>query len=328
MNIGAANFFQNFGGQRMDGFSPAGMPGMNMMAPMMGMGGGDRMMSSMMMMVMGQMIAMMGQMMAQNMGGCPMGMNPGNFGMPGMGCGCMNGGPMNGSPLGGFLGGGPSSVNGGPMGQNSNWGQAGGAQGQSGTSGVDSPSPMGPGGKVGNVDIGKLVQALPASRRKAAQKNFPYIVAEAQKQGVTNKAQLAYILATATHESGAGAHMEEFASGRAYEGRSTLGNTQAGDGMRYKGRGYVQLTGRRNYADWSRRLGMDLVGNPDRVKDPAIAAKILVGGMKDGTFTGKKLGSYINDQHTDFNGARKTVNGTDRAGLIGDIAKKLMAAMD
>mgnify|MGYP001293414837 CR=1 FL=1 len=187
--------------------------------------------------------------------------------------------------------------------------------------------PSGPAGPIGNVDMNRLLAALPANRRQSASQHFPYILAEARKQGVTNKAQLAYILATATHESGAGAHMEEFASGRAYEGRSSLGNTQPGDGVRYKGRGYVQLTGRRNYSDWSRRLGMDLVSNPRAVENPQIAAKILVGGMMQGTFTGRGLGSYINERQTDFVNARRTVNGTDRAGHIAQIAQRLMAAL-
>ena len=182
-------------------------------------------------------------------------------------------------------------------------------------------------GRIGNIDINRLIQALPASRRRSAQQHFPVIVQEAQRQGVTNKAQLAYILATATHESGAGAFMEEFASGRAYEGRGDLGNNQRGDGVRFKGRGYVQLTGRRNYRDWSRRLGVDIVSNPDRVKDPQIAARILVEGMMRGTFTGKGLGSYINNQSTDFRNARRTVNGTDRANHIAGIAQRLLQAM-
>lgn len=179
----------------------------------------------------------------------------------------------------------------------------------------------------GNIDVGRLIQALPANRRRSAQRHFPVIIQEAQRQGIRNRAQLAYILATATHESGAGAFMEEFASGRAYEGREDLGNSQRGDGVRFKGRGYVQLTGRRNYRDWSRRLGIDIVSNPDRVKEPRIAARILVEGMMRGTFTGQGLGSHINERQTDFVGARRTVNGNDRAHHIAGIAQQLLGAM-
>ena len=121
--------------------------------------------------------------------------------------------------------------------------------------------------------------------------------------------------------------MEEFASGRAYEGRSSLGNNQAGDGVRFKGRGYVQITGRRNYTDWSRRLGVDLVGNPQMAQDPRIASRILVEGMMRGTFTGRGLGDYVGNGRADFVNARRTVNGTDRAGGIAQIAQRLMSAM-
>ena len=290
-------------------------------------------MMSMMAQVMSMMQQVIGAMIGGQGGNLPMPSAPGGFGATPAMCGC-------GSPLGGFLGNGggmvdPRGFGSGPTGGEAlGWNGSGGPGGPTCTppSGNDgSPpnplGPVGPAGDIGNVDVGRLVAALPPSRRKAAEQNFPYILAEAKQQGVTNKAQLAYILATATHESGAGAHMEEFASGRAYEGRSDLGNSQSGDGVRYKGRGYVQLTGRRNYQDWSNRLGMDLVGNPDIVKDPRVAAKILVGGMMEGTFTGKGLGSYVNDEKTDFVGARKTVNGTDRAGEIAGIAQRLQQAM-
>ena len=282
--------------------NPMMMGGMNMMG---GMGGMQQMFMMMQMMQMMQMMmSMMGQM------GCGQGMNPG--------CGCYQGmGQMMGMPGMPMM---PGMQM--PYGFPQMMPQMGGQQ-----YGCGAPMPCGPAGPVGNIDVGRLVAALPPSRRRSAAQHFPYILAEARRQGVTNKAQLAYILATATHESGAGAHMEEFASGCAYEGRRSLGNCNPGDGMRYKGRGYVQLTGRRNYADWSRRLGVDLVGNPRAAENPEIAAKILVGGMMQGTFTGRGLGSYINGNQTDFVNARRVINGTDRAGSIAQLAQRLMAAM-
>ncbi len=184
-----------------------------------------------------------------------------------------------------------------------------------------------PSGDVGNFNVEALVNTLPANQRRAASQHFPTILAECNRQGVQDRAQVAYILATSVHESGAGAHMEEFASGQAYEGRRGLGNTQPGDGPRYKGRGYVQITGRRNYTDWSQRLGIDLVGNPDQARNPQIAARILVEGMMRGTFTGRSLPDYVGNGRADFNNARRVVNGTDRAGSIASIANRLMSAM-
>jgi predicted chitinase len=325
----------NFGGNRMMGGPMGGFPGMMPMGMPMGMpmmngfGGGmpmGQMNPAMAMMAMA-MMTMMAQMMGGGMGqSFPMQIGPGNFGMGQQGCGC--GYPQQqGFPVDGFLG--NNGYYGGPNGCNDNCGNYGnnGNYGNQGGYGNAGAMPGGPAGRIGNIDVERLVQALPPSQRRAAQQNFPVIVSEAQRQGVTNKAQLAYILATAVHESGAGAHMEEFASGAAYEGRRGLGNCQPGDGCRFKGRGYVQITGRRNYQDWSRRLGVDLVGNPRMAENPQIAAQILVGGMREGTFTGRRLDQYINDQHTDFNGARRIVNGNDRSGRIAGIAQRLLSAM-
>jgi predicted chitinase len=305
------------------------------------MGSQQQMMQSVFGMMAMTMMAMMQQMMGGGIGqgSFPMQMCPGRFGMPGGGGLPMGGG----SPLGNFLGGGGMGMGGFPGGMGmggfpggmsmggfpGGMGMGGfpGGMGMGMGPGAMGPIPGGPAGRIGNIDVNRLVSVLPRNLQQSARQHFPFIVQEAMQQGVQNKAQLAYILATATHESNAGKNMEEFASGRAYEGRRSLGNVRAGDGVRFKGRGYVQLTGRRNYTDWSRRLGVDLVSNPRLVQNPRVAAKILVGGMMKGTFTGKGLGSYINGSRTDLHGARRTVNGTDRAGHIAGIAQRLMAAM-
>lgn len=302
-NPGMGGGFGGFPGMNgMGGFG--GFPGMN------GMGGGfgmdpmqQMMMQSMNMMSMA-MMALMTRMMAQQVA---------MLGQSAFGGGMGGGNPM-GSPLGGFLGSGNAP-------------SAGGAGGAGGANEAGGAGASGPAGKVGNVDVEKLVNAIDPGYRKAARQHWPAILAECQKQGVTNKAQIAYILATTVHESGAGAHMEEFASGAAYQGRRDLGNTQPGDGVRFKGRGYVQITGRNNYPNWSKKLGVDLVGNPELAERPEIAAKILVGGMKEGSFTGKKLDDYINGSKTDFAGARRIVNGTDKAATFANTAQKILAAM-
>ncbi len=143
--------------------------------------------------------------------------------------------------------------------------------------------------------------------------------------------KLAYCLATAHHETGQFKWLKEIwgptAAQKKYEGRADLGNTVAGDGKRFMGRGDVMITGRRNYTDWSKRLGIDLVSDPDRVTEADIAARILVQGSMLGTFTGKKLGDYIAGDKVDFVNARRVINGTDKAALIAGYATKFAAAI-
>lgn len=93
------------------------------------------------------------------------------------------------------------------------------------------------------------------------------------------------------------------------------------------GRGYVQLTWERNYADWSKRLGVDLVRNPDLAMDPEFAGQILVQGMMLGTFTGKKLDDFINDDLCNFAEARRIINGTDKANVIAGFAGHFLMAL-
>lgn len=78
--------------------------------------------------------------------------------------------------------------------------------------------------------------------------------------------RLAFFLAQVCHESDGLRVTEEYASGKAYEFRKDLGNTQPGDGVKFKGRGLIQLTGRNNYVRLGKELGVDLLKEPHLVE--------------------------------------------------------------
>jgi hypothetical protein len=110
-----------------------------------------------------------------------------------------------------------------------------------------------------------------------------------------------------------------------------LGNTQPGDGAKYCGRGFVQLTGRRNYSDMAEHTGADLANHSELALRPDIAARIMVFGMEAGSFTGKKLADYLPlsgqagfDAYTQ---ARRIINALDKAQEIANEALRFEAAL-
>ena len=95
----------------------------------------------------------------------------------------------------------------------------------------------------------------------------------------------------------------------------------AGDGARFKGRGYVQLTGRLNYTRYSDIAGLQLARLPIIVMNwPALSVFIIVDGMVRGIYTGRRLSDFVNDTKQDFFNARQVINGHDRAQKIADQA--------
>lgn len=131
--------------------------------------------------------------------------------------------------------------------------------------------------------------------------------------------QAAYVLATAFWETA-----RTMKPVREYGGEKYLRSKKY---YPYVGMGYVQLTWRENYEKAGKKLGVDFVGNPKLLLKPEHAAPILVIGMKEGWFTGKKLSDYITLSKSDFKGARRIVNGTDKAAEIAAIASDYDAAL-
>lgn len=109
---------------------------------------------------------------------------------------------------------------------------------------------------------------------------------------------------------------------RAYAGRMGNGDEASGDGWRYRGRGLVQITGRDNYAKYG------IADDPDKALDPAKAVDIMFDGMVNGRFTGRTLSDFFTATASDWTGARKIINGTDRAADIALYAKKFLAAIE
>jgi hypothetical protein len=173
-----------------------------------------------------------------------------------------------------------------------------------------------------------------ASLSQAQVDGFKIIFEAWRKVGSGNERDLAYILATAYHETAR--TMQPV--------RETLATTDAKAKERltkawksgklpwvksdywsggWFGRGFVQLTHRANYAKAGEKLGIDLVSDPSKAMIPEVSALILVRGMQEGWFTGMKLADAA-----DFREARRVVNGTDRASQIAMYADAFLSALD
>jgi putative chitinase len=168
-------------------------------------------------------------------------------------------------------------------------------------------------------------------------------IIDGARQAGWGMADLAYGLATAWHET---AHtmqpVKEFGgpeylrrnydiTGRRPIMARQMGNTVPGDGVRYAGRGFVQLTWKVNYARAGAKLGLPLVGNPDLAMELRHAGAIMGWGMAEGWFTGKRLRSYLPAHGPamlpQFIAARRIINGTDRAADIAAFAVDFQEAV-
>jgi len=148
-------------------------------------------------------------------------------------------------------------------------------------------------------------------------KGVAILVGAWNRFGDDDKRKLSYVLATVWHECAKTMQpIEEYGKGTT----RPYGKVDPKTGQAYYGRGYVQITWKENYERFGKLLKIDLVNRPELALDPEISAKIAVRGMINGGFTGKKLGDYFGAK-ADWNGARKIINGRDKAELIASYAK-------
>lgn len=124
------------------------------------------------------------------------------------------------------------------------------------------------------IDASVLSDMLPAGRGGGIVRAIaPHLSGSLHRHDIDTGLRVAHFLAQTAHESDGFATLEEYADGSAYEGRTDLGNTRPGDGVRYKGRGLIQLTGRANYRRIGAMLGLDLEADPEAAASPAIAVE-------------------------------------------------------
>lgn len=105
--------------------------------------------------------------------------------------------------------------------------------------------------------------------------HWPRLYAALEHYGAESLRSQVGAVATVAVETPRFLPIPEYASGTAYEGRQDLGNIHQGDGPRYKGRGYIQLTGRTNYRTYGHQIGVDLEADPDLALEPLNAAAIF-----------------------------------------------------
>jgi putative chitinase len=129
-------------------------------------------------------------------------------------------------------------------------------------------------GFAGLLNLSVLKGIMPVAQNIKIELYLPHLIENMEKRKIDTPLRRAHFIAQLAHESGGFHYTEELASGAAYEGRKDLGNTRKGDGVRFKGRGLIQLTGRANYRDYGTSIDVNLLdGEAHRTvaTDPARA---------------------------------------------------------
>ncbi len=150
---------------------------------------------------------------------------------------------------------------------------------------------------AGGLTAATIAHAVGAPAAEV-ERNWPVIEQALQTAGLTDLQSQVAAAATVFTEVGSGFQPINEHGGPSYftamyQGRSDLGNTQPGDGARYHGRGYIQLTGRANYRAYGQKLGLPLEQNPDLALRPDVAARILVEYFRErGVFAAARAGDW------------------------------------
>jgi predicted chitinase len=170
----------------------------------------------------------------------------------------------------------------------------------------------------------KLFDLIPDSLTQQQVDSIESVFNYWETKNIDNKYFLAYIFATIKHECGdTWVPIEEKGSNNYLSKYFTnptlkrwLSNLRLSDSWVYKGRGFCQITGRGLYKKIGDLIGVDLINHPELALQPDVASKIIIDGMLQGWFTGKKLLTYYDRGIFDSNNARRIINGIDKASVI------------
>lgn len=167
--------------------------------------------------------------------------------------------------------------------------------------------------------------------------NFLKGIRENRFSGALTNPEIAYLLATVRHETAFTYQPTEERGSETYlkeryfkdqNIRRALGNTTDQDAVDFRGRGYIMVTGRRNYEIVGKAIGVDLIAKPDVLMQPDIALKVLLTCFViERCFTGKLMSDYLSRDPPDYVNARRVFNGVDQAPKIADYAKRFEAIL-
>ncbi len=147
----------------------------------------------------------------------------------------------------------------------------------------------------------QLLQIMPLAKSRV-DTYLVFINRYAPEFGITSALRMAHYLAQIAHESSELKHTLELASGKAYEGRKDLGNTARGDGVKYKGRGLIQITGKANYKAYRDYCGYDVVARPELLEQP-------LGAVRSSMWYWQKHGLNALADKDDVEAVTKRING-------------------